>query len=316
MARTTSYTRGRDASTTVTKKALKERESFLLDNSLAKSTRISYIRALHRYKEFHSLSKLSGPVMPINNDNLAAFIAHLSLVNMSGASINSTVSALAFFHKTAGFKNPTDSFKIKKLLKAVMKINHSTDKRLPFTEDHIKLMVIFLKNLVSPYETKLFSSLFTLMYAGMLRMSEVVPTATSDHAIRFQDVSLNSKLTITLRHFKHSKPNKTEKVHFNKALKPDICPVHHMKEFLKVRPKCKVKQLFVSEIGNKITANKVSNVLKMLVKCQNLNQKRFTSHSMRIGRTTQLSLNMVPENEIVKMGRWRSKKAMCSYIRK
>ena len=64
---------------------------------------------------------------------LALFVAHLFDRRYASCTVNSYVSALGYFHRLAGLRDPTKTFYIIEMLKGYGKIGYKLDSRLSIT---------------------------------------------------------------------------------------------------------------------------------------------------------------------------------------
>ncbi|WAQ99024.1 hypothetical protein MAR_023397, partial [Mya arenaria] len=95
--------------------------------------------------------------------------------------------------------------------------------------------------------------------------------------------------------------------------KSPLCPVKALQAYFLVRGD-KDGPLFVSSISSPISVAKFRSVFNELFVYANLSPSTYKLHSFRIGACTQAALLGVPDNEIMRMGRWRSN-AFRRYIR-
>ena len=61
---------------------------------------------------------------------LALFVAHLFDRRYASSTVNTYVSALGYFHRLAGLRDPTKTFYIIEMLKGYGKIGHKLDSKL------------------------------------------------------------------------------------------------------------------------------------------------------------------------------------------
>lgn len=104
---------------------------------------------------------------------LAEFIAWLSLQGKSPATISSYVAGIAFWHKTRLLPNPAANDLISRLLRGVRRGRAVQDKRRPITGDIMgKLLRVLPSVKASTYENALFKAAFCLAFYGFLRLGE------------------------------------------------------------------------------------------------------------------------------------------------
>ena len=92
-----------------------------------------------------------------------------------------------------------------------------------------------------------------------------------------------------------------------------FCPVQALLDFLSLRV-LRDGPLFMHFGGDPLTSFQVGQVLKKSISAIGLKPSAFSPHSFRIGAATSASLCGISDDEIKKMGRWKSS-AFKSYIR-
>ena len=116
----------------------------MLNASLAESTKGTYKRAWHIFNEF-SVSLVGSIIQPpIDVSTVALFVAYLHNLKLSGKTICTYLSALAYVHKLLDLPNPTNQFLITYLIR-VLKIP-SYDLRLPITRTILDKLVASLEH--------------------------------------------------------------------------------------------------------------------------------------------------------------------------
>ena len=102
--------------------------------SLTPESAVVYERAWSRF-EHCVTSVLNLPCMPVSEQSVAAYVAHLHHDGaMRSTTIRSNLSAINFYHKLYSYQPPAaDSFLVDRLLKAYAKDDPDSDDRLPIT---------------------------------------------------------------------------------------------------------------------------------------------------------------------------------------
>ena len=118
-------------------------------------------------------------------------------------------------------------------------------------------------------------------------------------------------MTFNLLSYKHSvKPQ-------GLSLSPEpellICPVYNLLLYLAVRPKVGLT-LFVDRKGTPVNRCFVARHLKDLLAAVGENPQEFNTHSLRVGRATDLALAGSSDAIIRQTGRWKSN-AYLGYVR-
>ena len=106
----------------------------LLSASLKLSSVPTYRHAWTRFKEFQlGVLHSQNASLPIAPASLALFVAYLFANHYAISTVNTYVSALGYYHRLVGLKDPTKTFYITEMLKGYGRINCTLDSRLPIT---------------------------------------------------------------------------------------------------------------------------------------------------------------------------------------
>ena len=248
--------------------------------------------------------------LPISIGLLCCFITYLHEKNSPPNSITQTISGLSYAHKIKNITDFTHSFTVRQLLVSLHKQNPNvTDKRLPITED---ILFKLLDNLgilqIGNYEIVLFKAMMMLAFTFALRAGEMTH---SRHNLELNQIMItNDKLSVEFKSFKHSKND--PEVHDTPRSDKKYCVVQAMLEYLSLRGNL-AGPLFKNK-GKPISKHKFAEVLNQLCISCKLSSIRYTPHSLRIGSANHwLALNY-SDNQIMRMGRWRSN-ALLVYLR-
>lgn len=145
----------------------------------------------------------------------------------------------------------------------------------------------------------------------MLRISEIYSGNRTNHTLLYEHTHLTpGTVSLTLPTFKHSSSPVTLLLKSDDSV---LCPVSSMRSHLQQRggkPGC----LFVSLDGSPVSRTRFVAFLKKCLNYCGEDTKNVTSHSFRIGGATNAAQNGYSDDEIKKMGRWKSNALAC-YIR-
>ena len=103
------------------------------------------------------------------------FIVHLYANGSAQASIVSTVSAVAYFHKINGFHDPSNCFMVSKLLSGARNLGTVPDVRLPVTPPVLSLVHALPTVFASRYKCLMLRAMMVLAFKVYLRIGEMVP---------------------------------------------------------------------------------------------------------------------------------------------
>lgn len=281
-----------------------------MSNILSARTRQLYRQAWESLNRFLTSNNMTAS-LPLSQDTVLAYIAFLDSNGFAASSIASHFSAFNFVHKIQGFANPGDSFVIKRVINKLTS-NKPPDARRPITR---QLLLSIINGLPftakSAYEIALFRCMFITAFTAMLRISEVCSGNRTNHTLLYEHTLLTPEMvSVTLSTFKHSSGPVTLVL---KSDNSELCPVRAMRAYLQQRgykPGC----LFVFSDDSPVSRSKFVAFLKRCLNYCGEDTKSITSHSFRIGGATNAAQNGYSDDEIKKMGRWKSN-ALASYIR-
>ena len=104
------------------------------------------------------------------------FIAHLNANGSAPASIVSTVSAVAYFHKINGSHDPSNCFMVSKLLAGARNLGTVPDVRLPVTLPVLSRLMHALPTVfASRYKCLMLRAKMVLAFKAYLPIGEMVP---------------------------------------------------------------------------------------------------------------------------------------------
>lgn len=276
---------------------------------------LNYYRVFEKYRVF--LSKLSLEyVLPFNKYYIYLFVAQMIRENVAVCSIRSALSAISWLHRINNLQDPTTDLFMKKVLIGVNKYRQPKPELSPLGRDILHVICeLSYKIIPSQYEQVLIRAILLLMYHACLRVGEAVKSASVEHSLKLVNVEISYEpkpvATILLHSFKHAKSPK--RFTLNSSDNPLYCPVRALIQYISVRIEGN-DTLFNDVRGRTATRKFVADKLKLLVLHAGLDPSRYNTHSIRIGRTTDLAKAGVPEAIIKQTGRWDSD-AYKRYIR-
>lgn len=268
---------------------------------------------MERFLNFVKTTLQQNPQLPATKEQVSLYVAYLHTKNYRHTTILSHLSAISHFHKMKDLHDPVATYSIGKLMTGVQNTQPSRfDERLPITKYILIGLITALKCCApSTYEILLYTSMYSLMYYGCLRASEVMMSDSPHHNLEVKNVVMaGTSFTVTFTSFKHCK-ERGNTIQMDTTASPD-CPVQAMKQYLQARGDTP-GPLFI----HKWRAVNRAAFLDTLQKCLqylNISADRYNTHSFRIGRTTEMAERGVPDHIIQQIGRWKSR-AYLKYIR-
>jgi site-specific recombinase XerC len=277
--------------------------------SLAPTTRAAYARVLSRLQEFAVRRQPGSIWFPAPVPLLVYFIASLIVEGRSPSSIQSSLSAISYFHKLFAVFDPTTNFLVKKMVAGIHKLKPQVDLRAPITPAILVSLCAALDNLhLSAYIALTFKSIFTLMFHGFLRIGEVTD---SPHSLQFENICISdTAVNINFSSFKHHTGTPFS---LRIASGTDPCPVKLLNAYVSARGQLS-GPLFILSNGAPISSQYFYQVFYCAVSFCKLSSNIYKPHSFRIGAATHAFVLGKSEQDIQRMGRWHSS-AFSKYIR-
>jgi hypothetical protein len=153
------------------------------------------------------------------------------------------------------------------------------------------------------YESLLFKAAFTMAFC----LTEIAKSSGSvRNVISVYDVSItNSILDIYIPSFKTDQYGNGCTVAIHAQSDQNMCPLKATQAYLNVRPPTH-GPLFCHFDGSDLSRYQVVAILKKSLLFAGIDCSRFSSHSFRIGAATNLYMVGLPDDLIMRMGRWIS----------
>lgn len=277
--------------------------------SLAINTQMAYKNAISAFNKFRSHHNL-GCQWPAAVIHVQYFISSCFERGFSPATISSYCSGISFFHKINNLSDPTSTFIIQKMLEGCRRSRKHHDNRAPISKETLNKICSKLPQICSnQYETLLFTAAFTLAYYGLLRVSELVYTDPmhKDRPLQLSDVSYDTKnktLILQIRKSKTDQAGKACKLTIHPADKGSICCINSVLLFMGVRPKIE-GILLCHQNRDHLTRYQFTSILTKCISKLGVSTELIKSHSLRIGRATDLYKEGVATETIKTLGRWR-----------
>ena len=174
--------------------------------------------------------------------------------------MTSYLSAISYVHKVAGVHDPTKTFVIQTLLRAINR-SKTADIRLPITRSVLHQLLRSLQHTNSSASQRTtFSTMFLLAFYGFFRVGELATNSRdcSIYVVQYCNVSfLKSsadirRVKITLTRFKHNTNNRPYDIIIEREDSLPFCPVKSLLEYCKIRGS-EPGPLFCSSDGSPIT---------------------------------------------------------------
>ena len=255
-------------------------------------------------------------MLPSSPSTVAMFAAHLQQRGLRASTIYTYLSAVSNKHKLLNLTDPTEAYHV---VKTMQGIKNSEPKQLP---QRLPITKMILKQIVNnvPFSTTctymqvMLRALFLLTYHACLRVGEAVLSNQKQHTLTMNHLiaTADDSYQITFTSYKHS-ANATPVFLLERQADLQICPVTALKAYLAKRGNL-AGQIFLDKEQAPVTRQFFARYLKLTLQLAGLPHSSYTTHSLRIGRATQLAMDGFPESTIKATGRWKSN-AYLKYIR-
>ena len=317
---------------------MREIRRLLLARGLAASTKQRYNRDVKLWLDWN-LDQLDDPLF-IDADKAADFIAFcFSTTNKNGASIRKVMTAIFSYMTDNGYDYDEISKHrtIRRMLKGFVKIKPpNRRKKMPFSKDHLHHIFKFGFD-PTVYDEYMAATAVLFGYYGGLRPGEYTKTTNNkDNPLLIKNIEWipNKKdpFSIIINIFK-SKTNKLSilpesisidcSCRFYNGYIP--CIVHRLLKYFKIRRKKvgsfkKHDPLFINGNGTILGYQHINNFMYNIIGNIadgldiDMDPKKYTPHTLRSGRCTDMAREGVPGVRIQKWGRWKSLCWMDHYL--
>lgn len=275
-----------------------------------------YKAALDKCNNFIVSVLHQQPTLPLAPHQLHLYVAYLHSLNYKHATIVSHMSAISHYHKINQHPDPVNIYPTIKLLTGVRNSQIAQpDHRKPVTRSILQGLISVLPYCASSqYDIHLYHAMYTAMYYACLRASEVLHTDTPHHNIQCANITIHSdgqSVNIHMSSYKHAS-NQQADILLTATQSPD-CPVQSLQNYLARRPPLP-GAFFLNTNHHPVQRAAFMHTFTACLRYLNLVPAHYNVHSFRIGRTTDMAEQQVPQDIIQRIGRWKSN-AFTKYIR-
>ena len=247
---------------------------------------------------------------------VVSFIAFCFKKGYASSSITSALSAVSYIHKMHNLNDPTATFVVRKLLHGAAKLRPSCDQRAPVTKVILHDLVRSAPHIsICYYNGVLISAMYLLAFHAFLRIGEIAVTSTAQSScvLQLNQISLSSdKCTVVFHSYKHYQGPPVYLV-IPAHADSSFCPIKAVRAYLAVRRNAP-GPLFIFPGGAPVTKTFFGDQLKKSLAWAGLSSECYKGHSFRIGAATTAAMQGISDEEIQRMGRWKSQ-AFKKYIR-
>ena len=242
------------------------------------------------------------------------------------STIKSYFSAIKFMLKADNYEWDDNKILLTSITRSCRLQNDLVKTRCPIRHSLFEMTLFELERIYAsqPYLETLYKALFSLAYYGLMRVGELTE-AKACHTLKACDVHMGinkNKILLILyslkTHGQESEPQqiKISEVKQSVTRKNFFCPFSIVRSFINLRGgyNSQQEQFFVFNDQSNVNSNHFRKTLKLTLRRLNLDDTLYNTHSLRIGRTTDLFKAGYSIEQIKHIGRWRSN-AVYKYIR-
>ena len=284
----------------------------LKNQSNRRSTRKSYHNIWTRFNKF--IIKLD--IKPKTwEKRVALFAAQLVEEGKKSSTIQSYVSAIKGTLKKDNYEWSDNKVLLASIIGACKLKNDIVKTKFPIRIGLLEIMLFEIDRLYlkQPYLTVMLKAYFALSYYGLFRVGEL---AVGEHQVKACDVhtALNKRKILVILHSSktHNRGSLPQKVKINgrqdSRCKRNFCPFELTHRYIAIRGDIEDldEAFFVLQGKLPITPILIRNALRNILTSLNLDATLYDTHSLRIGRATDLLKQNYRVEEIMQIGRWKS----------
>ena len=286
-----------------------------------KSTKSTYHKVWQKFNNFLiQLDKIPQDW----ESRLALYVTHMYLEKMKSTTIRSYVCAVRSILADDGYELKESKMLFSALTRATRLCNDRVINRFPIQKGLLRLLLFEFDRILNEkaqqdYLTKMYQCMAIFGYYGLLRIGEM---ATGQHPILACNVhkdNMKQKILLILftskTHGLESRPQKI-KIWSDTENKDVFSPFQVTQDYLEVRGDYyhDLEQFFIFRDGTPVKPCQFRRLLRKAIKNLGLNPKFYDTHSLRIGRASDLLKIGYSIDQIKQLGRWKSN-AVFKYLR-
>ncbi|CAB3986654.1 Integrase recombinase xerD-like [Paramuricea clavata] len=226
--------------------------------------------------------------------------------------IHSAVYAIAWAHKKAGKKSPTEHTLVKQMIETSRRIVglKPVNRKQPLEAKHVKAIIVKFGD--GNLRQLQIATLITLGFSAFLRWDDLSKLERQDIAME------NDHMKIFLVKRKNDQYREGSWILVARPGKIS-CPVKLLEKFLRMGKHRQQDKLFrkISHTSNgmqprksPLSYSRALELFKIQISSIGLNQSAYGLHSLRSGGTSEAAAWGIPDRLIQRHGGWRSEKSM------
>ena len=300
------------------------------------STKGSYYNAWKNFNKF--IVKLDS-IPKSWEERATLYCGYLLCVKkLQSSTVKSYMSGIKSVLIDDGYEWADGKLLLNALTRSCKMKNDQVKTRLPIQKGFLDMILCKIQRKFDkqPYLEAMYISAILISYYGLCRIGEITESMHSIKAINVHSAKNRDQILIILYSSKtHGKGNVPQKIKIYgktfievqdrkktinsfKTYTADcqFCPVWWLHYYIDMRKEIdhEKEQLFVFSDGSNLKANHIRQLLRTTIRSFNLNDLLYDTHSLRIGRATDLFKYGVNIDDIKQLGRWKSN-AVYKYLK-
>ena len=253
---------------------------------------------------------------PTWEERITLYVTYLIVKGNKSTTIKSYLSAIRAVLADDGYQLHEPKLLLASLTKTCRIKFDKVKRRFPIHKSLMDLILVQIERMYEKrggqiYLVKLYQCMIVLGYYGLLRIGEM---ATGDHPVKARDIHFDyarRKILLVLftskTHGFHAEPQKI-KIWADSNCTGYYPPFKVTREFLQLRGGYRKdnEPLFVFQDKSPVRPHHFRTILRRALKRLGLDAKLYDTHSLRIGRASDLMKLGVNIDKIRQNGRWKS----------
>ena len=305
-------------------------------NKHKNSTKNTYHKVWTKFNEF----VIRLDVIPKTwEERVSLYCGYLICIkNLQSSTVKSYISGIKSVLIDDGYDWKEGKLLLNALTRSCKLKNDEVKTRLPIQKGFLDMILhrISKKFEKQPYLEAMYIAAILISYYGLMRIGEITESEHTVKALNVHTAKNRDQILIILysskTHGGGDRPQKI-KIHGKTFIEVEdrkrttnsykkytsdchFCPVWWMHHYTDMRQEIEKEeeQLFVFSDGSNLKPYHIRNLLRQIIRSFNLNEFLYDTHSLRIGRATDLFKYGVHIEDIKQLGRWRSN-AVYKYLR-
>ncbi len=253
--------------------------------------------------------------LPFSPECVSMYVVFLFDNGLAASTIRQKLSAISYLHKLHRLQDPCKDFVVTNILKAVVKQSPMTEPKAPINVGLLECILEVTADVINDtYQACMYRAIFATLYYACLRIGEcVVSSEENNNAIlrsqicflRNQNGQEPTAYFLSFRSFKNRNGRKVPPVKVEAERLSRYCPVAMLYRFC-VMSADYSEFVFVSQTGDLVKSSDVASKLQAILIKLKLDPSRYSTHSFRVGRITDVLAEGRSSERVRALGRWRS----------